>query len=66
MNFSGKTDWYFHKTLYHSILNMCDTEWLTVVGIDTKALQVDGSKTYTVTHTQILSDASTIILLLFK
>lgn len=45
---------------------MCDTEWLTVVGIDTKASQVDGSKTYTITHTQILSDASTIILFLFK
>jgi len=45
---------------------MCDTEWLTVVGTDTKASQVDRSKTYTITHTQILSDASKITLLLFK
>jgi len=45
---------------------MCNTEWFTVVGIDTKASQVDGSKTYTITHTQILSDASAITLLLFK
>jgi hypothetical protein len=37
---------------------MCDTEWLTVVGIDTKASQAEGSKTYTIIHTQILSDAS--------
>jgi len=45
---------------------MCDTEWLTMVCIDTKASQVDVSKTYTITHTQILSDASTMTLLLFK
>lgn len=45
---------------------MCDIEWLTVVGTDTKASQVDRSKTYTITHTQILLDASTFTLLLFK
>jgi len=46
---------------------MCDTEWwLTVVGTDTEASQVDGSNTYTITHTQILSDTSTITLFLFK
>jgi hypothetical protein len=45
---------------------VCDTEWLTVVGTDTETSQVDGSKPYTMIHTQILSDASTIILLLFK
>jgi len=64
-NFSGKTDWYFKKILYHSFINVCDNKWLTVVCIDTTASQEDGSKTYTRTHTQILSDASTITLLLF-
>jgi hypothetical protein len=44
---------------------MCDNEWLTVVCIDTTASQADGSKTYTIAHTQILSDASTVTLLLF-
>jgi hypothetical protein len=45
---------------------MCDTEWLTVVGIDTKASQADGSKTYPIIHTQILSDASIITCYYFK
>jgi aspartate-semialdehyde dehydrogenase len=66
MNFSGKTDWYLHKILYHSFLNVCNIEWLTVVSTETKAPQVDGSKTYIIIHTQILSDASTITALLFK